>query len=195
VRLAQKEGVMKTALRTVLNGIGLVIAIPFIIWGKLGVLFGSERLYVESAYALSIAPGYMGAVIRRAFYWALLPESPWDLGVEFGSVITHADARMSKNVYIGSYCLIGRCRIGSGVLIASRVSVLSGRRQHRLHDEGASYEERFQEITIDQGAWIGEGSVVMANVGKGAIVGAGSVVVKPVPDGATVAGNPAKPLG
>jgi virginiamycin A acetyltransferase len=186
---------VKSSLRTVLNAFGLVIASPYIAWGKLGLLLGTERLYVEAAYALSICPGYLGAVIRRAYYWALLPESAWDLGVEFGSVITHADARMSRDVYIGSYCLIGRCRIGSGVLIASRVSVLSGRRQHRFHDERAGFGERFQEIAIGEGAWIGEGSVVMADVGRGAIVGAGSVVVKPVPDGATVAGNPARPLG
>jgi len=185
---------MKRIVRSILNFVGLLLASPYIGWGKLGLLFASERLYVESAYALAVAPGYLGTVMRRAYYWALLPRSAWDLGVEFGSVITHADARMGKNVYIGSYCLIGRVRVEADVLIASRVSVLSGRRQHRFHEGQVDRDARFQEVTIGEGAWIGEGAVVMADVGKSAIVGAGSVVVKPVPDGAVVVGNPARPV-
>lgn len=184
---------VKVVVRSMLNLVGLVLALPCIAWGRLGLAFRSERLYVESAYALAVVPGYLGATMRRAYYWALLPRSPWDLGVEFGSAITHADARMGKNVYIGAYCLIGRVRIEDDVLIASRVSILSGRRQHRFH-EGSDRDAKFQEITIGAGAWIGEGAVVMADIGEGAIVGAGSVVVKPVPKGAVVAGNPARPL-
>ena len=181
---------MKVFARSLFNLLGLLIALPFIVWGKLGLgLLGTERLYAESAFALAVFPGYLGAVMRRAYYRAMLPESAWDLGVEFGSAITHVTARMGKNVYIGAYCLVGRCRVGDNVLIASRVSILSGRRQHRFHED---YDRRFEEITVGEGAWIGEGAVVMADVGKGAIVGAGAVVVKPVPDGAVVVGNPAR---
>jgi acetyltransferase-like isoleucine patch superfamily enzyme len=47
---------------------------------------------------------------------------------------------------------------------------------------------------VCQGASIGSGSTILANVtiGERAIVGAGSVVTKDVPADAIVAGNPAK---
>ncbi len=46
---------------------------------------------------------------------------------------------------------------------------------------------------VKQGASVGSGSTILANVtiGEGAIVGAGSVVTKDVPPRAIVAGNPA----
>ena len=44
------------------------------------------------------------------------------------------------------------------------------------------------------GVWIGEGAIVMADVGEGAIISAGAVVVTPIPKGAVAGGNPAKIL-
>lgn len=190
---------MKTAVRSVLNAAGLLVAIPFILWGQLGLqLFGTERLYVESAYALSILPGYPGFVVRRAYYWAMIRECHWDLGIDFGSVITHVTARLGRNIYIGSYSLIGRCRMEDNVRVGSRVSILSGRRQHSFHDAGADrFEEstQFQEVFVGKNTWIGEASVIMADLGVGSGVGAGSVVVQRVPEGTIVAGNPARSIG
>ncbi|MFN8545794.1 MAG: hypothetical protein U0807_16550 [Candidatus Binatia bacterium] len=45
-----------------------------------------------------------------------------------------------------------------------------------------------------EGTWIGEGAIVLADVGRYAVVGAGAVVVRPVADGVTVVGNPARPV-
>ncbi|MCP5007919.1 MAG: acyltransferase, partial [Planctomycetes bacterium] len=52
----------------------------------------------------------------------------------------------------------------------------------------------FEKISIGEDTWIGNGSVVMANIGKKCIVGAGSVVTKDVEEYSIVAGNPAKLL-
>jgi len=41
---------------------------------------------------------------------------------------------------------------------------------------------------------LGNGALVMANIGKGSVVAAGSVVVDDVPEGVIVGGNPAKIL-
>jgi len=55
---------------------------------------------------------------------------------------------------------------------------------------------KVEETLVKEGASIGSGATILANVvvGEGAIVGAGSVVTKSVPPGATVAGNPARVL-
>jgi acetyltransferase-like isoleucine patch superfamily enzyme len=49
-------------------------------------------------------------------------------------------------------------------------------------------------ITVEDGAWLGFGVIVLAGVriGKGAVVGAGSVVLSDVPDNAIAMGNPAR---
>jgi acetyltransferase-like isoleucine patch superfamily enzyme len=190
---------VRATVRMVLNAAGLVAAAPFILWAQIGLrLFSTERQYVESAQALAVAPGYVGFVLRRAFYRCVLRECYWDLGIDFGSIVTHATARLGRNIYIGSYSLIGRCHMGSNVRIGSRVSILSGRHQHSFRDAGfGNFEEstQFREIEIGSDTWIGEASVVMADLGVGCGVGAGSVVVKPVPDGTIVVGNPARAVG
>jgi acetyltransferase-like isoleucine patch superfamily enzyme len=55
---------------------------------------------------------------------------------------------------------------------------------------------KVERTVIKQGASIGSGSTILANlcIGENAIVGAGSVVTKDVPANTIVAGNPAKVL-
>lgn len=49
-------------------------------------------------------------------------------------------------------------------------------------------------ITVDDGAWLGCGVIVLngVRIGKGAVIGAGSVVNQDIPDGAIAVGVPAK---
>jgi acetyltransferase-like isoleucine patch superfamily enzyme len=47
-------------------------------------------------------------------------------------------------------------------------------------------------VRVGQGAWIGNGAIVMADVGRDAIVGAGAVVTTPIPDRAIAVGVPAR---
>ena len=50
----------------------------------------------------------------------------------------------------------------------------------------------FHKVTIGSNCWIGNGAIVMADIGDGSIVAAGSVVTEPVPKKAIVGGNPAR---
>ena len=57
-------------------------------------------------------------------------------------------------------------------------------------------EWELQATTVERGASIGSGAVILGGlrIGEGAVVGAGAVVTRDVPAGGTVAGNPARVL-
>jgi acetyltransferase-like isoleucine patch superfamily enzyme len=87
--------------------------------------------------------------------------------------------------------VLGHVNIGADVRLASRVSIPSGRRQH-LDDSGAlSDGTRFDSVTIGEHCWVGEGAIVLADVGARSIVGAGAVVTRAMPGNTLVSGNPA----
>jgi acetyltransferase-like isoleucine patch superfamily enzyme len=51
--------------------------------------------------------------------------------------------------------------------------------------------DTFSELKTGNNSFIGDQSVVMANIGQKSIIGAGSVVVKDIPEYSVAAGNPA----
>ena len=156
--------------------------------------YGNEAVFEFSAKLLSLVPGKLGQYIRTAFYKMTLVECHYDLMVGFCSFFAHPTARAGRRVGMGSFTIIGTANIGEGVLIGSRVSVLSGKYQHGsfLHGGTPSDEGRFETVTIGAGSWIGEGAIVMASLGQHCMVSAGSVVTKPAPDRVVAVGNPAR---
>jgi acetyltransferase-like isoleucine patch superfamily enzyme len=110
-------------------------------------------------------------------------------------MIAHRDTVIEEGVVIGSFSIIGSARVGKNVLIAPKVSILSGKYQHGRPEErmvAGKRDASFSTIVIGNDGFIGQGAVILANVGSGATVGAGSVVNRDVPAGATVMGNPAR---
>jgi galactoside O-acetyltransferase len=88
----------------------------------------------------------------------------------------------------------GGVTIGKDVLIAPGVVIWSG--GHRFDNPSGpvkGQELSFEPIKIDDGAWIGAGSIILQGVtiGAGAVIGAGSVVTKDIPSNAIAVGNPA----
>lgn len=87
-------------------------------------------------------------------------------------------------------------RIGREVLIASRVHITD--HDHRIDDPRLpprrSRELVTRPVTIGDGAWLGEGCVILKGVtiGNRAVIGANAVVTRDVPPGAVMAGVPAK---
>jgi len=51
---------------------------------------------------------------------------------------------------------------------------------------------RIVQIQIAPNVWVGEGALIMADVGEGCLVAAGSVVTHDIKDNIIVGGNPAR---
>jgi acetyltransferase-like isoleucine patch superfamily enzyme len=112
-------------------------------------------------------------------------------------VLSKPDATIGDRVYIGRQCVLGLVALGDDVMLADAVQVLSGRHQHGRDGAGGALrnnEQTYTKVSIGSGAWLGAGSVVMADVGSNTVVGAGAVVIQPVPTATKVGGVPAKPL-
>jgi len=162
---------------------GLASALPFRI-------FGSEGIYDFCARLLSLIPGKIGQYVRTAFYKMTLVECHYDLAVGFCSYFAHPTSRAGRRVGTGSFTIIGTADIGDNVMISSRVSVLSGKYQHGV--TGDRIAPVFTRVVIGTGSWLGEGSIIMADIGEQCVVSAGSVVTKPMPSRTTAIGNPAR---
>ncbi len=187
---------MSYRIKVIIVWIAHFVTWPFTVPSLIGIrVFKSERTFDFSAKMISILPGRIGQVLRASFYMVTLEECHYDLGVGFGSFFPHPTARVGRRVGIGCYSIIGSAHLGDGVMIASRVSVLSGKYHHGGGSRGRDIRANdllLETVRIGCGTWIGEGALVMADVGSRCIVAAGSVVTKPVPDDATAVGNPAR---
>ena len=191
---------MKKIVKNILNVLCLVFVFPcaFTSWVE-KVLSGSggETIFTFWTHFFAIAPGLPGVFLRRAFYRLVLDKCSLKCYIGFGSVFTHRQAIVEDNVSIGLYAVIGSVSIGKNSQIASRVSIVSGKHQH-VKDRNGKWTtfdyNKIRQIRIAPNAWIGEGAVVMADIGEGSLVGAGAVVTKEMPANVVAAGNPAKIL-
>ncbi len=150
--------------------------------------------YVFFAHTMALLPGIPGNYLRAAYYSFTLTSVGRDCHIAFGSFFAHSNSSMGDRVGIGACCVLGRVDIGEGSMLASRVQVLSGQRQH-LRDEARHLTDEgrvFRQISIGTHCWIGAGAIVAADVGAKATVGPNSYVTQDVPEGATVSGNPAR---
>lgn len=153
-----------------------------------------EEIFVTQGQFLSLFPGLIGVYLRAAYYFVTLEKSSWQIHIGFGSIFSSRIVHLGDHVSLGSYCVIGSAFIGDGVLMASRVSIPSGRHQHLTDSGEFSPIPRFDKVTIGKQTWIGEGAIILADVGANCIVGAGAVVTKTIPDKQIIAGNPARPI-
>ena len=175
--------------------LALVIVSPLIVISWVEKLVSrSEVLFVFLGQFLSMVPGLIGTYLRGAFYFGTIDECSWETHLGFGTFFTHRAARLEREVSTGAYCVLGHASLEQGVRLASRVSVPSGKRQH-LDDAGQIVaENHFERVTIGRDTWVGEGAIVMADVGASSIVSAGAIVTRPTPSASIVGGNPAKVL-
>ena len=116
---------------------------------------------------------------------------------ENGAVIT-----IGKNVGMSNCALYSResITIGDNVLLGGGVKIYdtdfhSIEAKYRGTPEDKQHTKN-NPVVIDDGAFIGAGTIVLkgVHIGKEAVIGAGSVLTKDVPEGEIWAGNPAKKI-
>jgi len=155
----------------------------------------SRSFFAGAAQLLALIPGKIGSYFRVSYYCVTLKHCSFDSYIGFGSFFSHPEAELGDKCYIGGYTIIGLAKIGDHATIGSHVSILSGKNQHGYREMGTPIQEQpgvFIKIFIGENCWIGNNSVVMANIGKQNVVASGSVVVSSTNDYEIVAGNPAK---
>ncbi len=146
---------------------------------------------------LSLFPGVLGNYFRQQFYCMTIAECHADCCIEFGTRLNQRGIELGRRVYVGTNCCIGLCKIEDDVMLGSNVDIISGKKQHNFDCIDTPMREQggeLEQITISEDSWLGNSSVIMANIGKKSIVAAGSVVTKDVPPFSIVGGNPARVL-
>lgn len=155
----------------------------------------SEAVFSWWAQLFAIVPGLPGVFVRRAFYRQTLENSSGSFFIAFGAIFSHRRTTIEDGVYVGAYAMVGRAILRRGCLIGSRAGIISGSALHDLDANGRRRPtelSQLRQVEIGEDAWIGEGALVMADVGRGATVAAGAVVSSAVRDEVVVAGNPAR---
>jgi acetyltransferase-like isoleucine patch superfamily enzyme len=189
---------MKNTLKGVMRGLALLLVMPAVcsfLFRRL--IVGQDRAIMGSTQLLSLIPGLWGQYLRTAFLRCALPQCDPSVVIEFGTILSSANARFGENVYIGPMCHIGMAELERDVLVGAAVHIPSGPDTHGTADIRRPIREQpgvLRTVRIGSGAWIGSGSIVMHDVGAHAVVAAGAVVTEPVPSLVVAGGVPARVL-
>jgi virginiamycin A acetyltransferase len=182
---------IRHATKKVAQAVALLVAFPCAMVTAFGHL---QPMFTVFSQLLAMGPGLPGDYLRSAYYKLTLRRCSSDTRISFGTYFVRRESVVGKLVAIGSYCVIGGATIGPGTQIGSHVLIPGGRHQHSRDASGNLAETKHAEITIGNRCWIGDGAILMADIGEGSTIGAGAVVSKPIPSGVVAVGNPARPL-
>ena len=187
---------MKTLLKKIACHISTLLIAPLcFIYAIMTKMESRDSAFWSFSQFLSLFPGKIGTYLRNAFYAKAMTSCHQECAILFGTIFSQQDTEIGKGVYIGPNCNIGKSRIENHCTLGSNVHILSGKNQHFHENLDIPIQEQggvFEKIVIGEDTWIGNGALIMANIGKKCIIGAGSVVVHDVEDYAIVAGNPAR---
>ena len=123
-----------------------------------------------------------------------------DFRCEYGTNI-----HFGNKVIVNMNCTFldnNRINIGNNVMIAPDVRIYTATHSVNLSERmperkkpGASICDTIAlPVTIEDGVWIGGGSIILPGVtiGKNTVIGAGSVVTKNIPENSIAVGNPCR---
>jgi acetyltransferase-like isoleucine patch superfamily enzyme len=176
----------------------------FTIWALTPKNQPRPRLWVKLFVNPIIHKKGKGSRIRRKTRMDVLPWNNFQLGdystIEDFTTINNGvgDVIIGDRTRIGlGNTFIGPIKVGNDIMFAQNI-VMSGL-NHGYEDITKSIHDQpvtTAQIIIEDEAWIGANSVIVAGItiGKHSIVAAGSVVTKNVPPYSIVAGNPARLL-
>lgn len=187
---------MRDHLKRAADAIVLAVVIfPWLLYRLESYFFGAEKVFPGWSQAFSLVPGLPGIYLRRGFYRLVLPQCERDACICFGTVFSHPTARIGHKVYVGLFCVIGDVTLEDDAIVASRVSIANGPAQHSIDRLDIPVREQpgeYPRVTIGRDTWLGEGSVVLVDVGRHCVVGASALVTRPIPDYSIAVGVPAK---
>jgi acetyltransferase-like isoleucine patch superfamily enzyme len=151
--------------------------------------------YLTAAIIVSCVPGEIGDHCRNVFYRKTLKKVGIRFRIGFLSYICYPSVVIGDRVTIENHCIISQCTIGNDVIIASRVSTMSGKNHHFVDDLTKTFYQsggKVKSINLGDNLWIGTHAIIMEDVAPGTVVGAGSVVTREFPANAIIAGVPAR---
>jgi acetyltransferase-like isoleucine patch superfamily enzyme len=172
--------------------VAFMAAIPVLL---LILLLRSRCLaFTTGSRALALVPGFMGVWWRRQWYERTLERCGVNLYVDWMAAFKTARARVGDRVFVGTFCWLGEVQIGDDVMLGGHITVLSGARHHnfdRVDVPMNAQRGSLSHIRIGNDVWVGDGSIIMADVATGSVVGAGSVVTRVFEPFSVLAGVPA----
>jgi acetyltransferase-like isoleucine patch superfamily enzyme len=189
------SGKMGLMIKKIVSNLFVIMISPLYLLYILVFVLTKKKSIAGFSQLLSLVPGKFGSYCRIAFYRVTMTYCHFECVIGFATIFSQQDTEIGKGVYIGPQCNIGMCKIGDNSLIASGVHIMSGSAQHNFDDLESPIQQQggsYTKIVIGEDSWIGNGSLVMANIGKKCIIGAGSVVTSDVADYSIMAGNPAR---
>jgi acetyltransferase-like isoleucine patch superfamily enzyme len=115
------------------------------------------------------------------------------------SVHRRCGVKIGKGVFIGPNVMFDSqhpeyIEIQDWVAIGPGAIIVAHGGASALHQKLKVFDQPPKKITIEKGAWIAAGAIILpgVTVGQGAIVAAGAVVSRDVPPMTLVVGNPAR---
>lgn len=156
---------------------------------------GIGASFRHKSIALGQKTGSYGIFLRRHWYRQMLNKCGDNLIVGFGSYIVYPSVEIGNNCAIEENCVVSNCSIGDDVILAARVSIMSGAHHHPIDDLSRKFREHvnsLERVRLGSNIWIGTHAVIMSDIGDGAVIAAGAVVTRPVAENSIVAGCPAK---
>lgn len=187
---------MKSLLKKFLFYFATIAVFPLYLLFQLFSLFSNKKnAFPGFSQLISMIPGRVGAYVRRAFYCLTIKKCSPHCSIDFGSFFSTQNIEIGDYVYIGANCIISDSIIDDDVMIGSNVHIISGKMTHNFLE--VDIPMRLQggdvsQIKIGHDTWIGNSTIIMANVGMKCVIGAGSVVTKDIEAYSVAVGNPAK---
>jgi len=181
-------------IKKAVQAITLICVLPVYLIYRLLSLVDKNQAFATCSQFMSLIPGKLGSYLRNSFYSLTMTKCEQGVIISFATLFSQFDTEIAAGTYIGPQCNIGSCKIGPDCLFGSGVHILSGKKQHTISSTDIPIRDQggtLTKISIGQDTWIGNGAIVMADIGNKCVIAAGSVVVHPVPSNQIVAGNPA----